>query len=128
LTCGSTRRRSPASPDHAAEAPIVAGEAKAVVFATGPRNEFGRDRPPGAKPPARRSLFMREIARVSHIVAVLPVVLGGVFFLIGIRVGLPLWQSLLFAGIIVANVPERLLPTVTLSLALGAQRTAHARC
>lgn len=104
---------------------IVAGEAKAVVFATGPRSEFGRIAHLVQSVPARRSLFMREIARISYIVAVLAVVLGGVFFLIGIRVGLPLWQCFLFAiGIIVANVPEGLLPTVTLSLALGAQRMA----
>jgi sodium/potassium-transporting ATPase subunit alpha len=104
---------------------IIAGEAKAVVFATGSRSEFGRIAHLVQSVPARRSLFMREIARVSHIVAVLATVLGVAFFLIGIQVGLPLWQSFLFAiGIIVANVPEGLLPTVTLSLALGAQRMA----
>jgi calcium-translocating P-type ATPase len=39
--------------------------------------------------------------------------------------GLPAWENALFAiGIIVANVPEGLLPTVTLSLALATQRMA----
>ena len=41
------------------------------------------------------------------------------------RMGLPIWENLLFAiGIIVANVPEGLLPTVTLSLAMATQRMA----
>jgi sodium/potassium-transporting ATPase subunit alpha len=40
--------------------------------------------------------------------------------------GLPTWENLLFAiGIIVANVPEGLLPTVTLSLAMATQRMAR---
>jgi len=47
------------------------------------------------------------------------------FFLIGLTIPLSFTQNLLFAiGIIVANVPEGLLPTVTLSLAIGAQRMA----
>ena len=41
-------------------------------------------------------------------------------------VGVPLGEGLLFAiGIVVANVPEGLLPTVTLALALGVQRMAR---
>jgi calcium-translocating P-type ATPase len=104
---------------------VIAGEAKAVVFATGTRSEFGRIAGLVQSVPAQRSHFMREIARVSRIVAVFATLLGVVFFFIGIGVGLPQWQSFLFAiGIIVANVPEGLLPTVTLSLSLGAQRMA----
>ena len=45
--------------------------------------------------------------------------------MIGQALGLPFWENLLFAiGIIVANVPEGLLPTVTLSLAMATQRMA----
>ena len=41
------------------------------------------------------------------------------------RSGLPFWANFIFAiGIIVANVPEGLLPTVTLALAMGSQRMA----
>jgi len=47
------------------------------------------------------------------------------FFLIGQMIGLSFWENLVFAiGIIVANVPEGLLPTVTLSLAMATQRMA----
>jgi P-type E1-E2 ATPase len=44
---------------------------------------------------------------------------------LGQVLGLSFWDSFLFAiGIIVANVPEGLLPTVTLALAMGSQRMA----
>ncbi|MEK7769377.1 MAG: HAD-IC family P-type ATPase, partial [Pseudomonadota bacterium] len=50
---------------------------------------------------------------------------GMVFFLVGLWLGLPFWPNLIFAiGIIVANVPEGLLPTVTLALAMATQRMA----
>jgi len=67
----------------------------------------------------------REIARLSRVVAMLAVGIGVVFFVAGQALGLPFWQNFLFAiGIIVANVPEGLLPTVTLSLAMATQRMA----
>jgi calcium-translocating P-type ATPase len=69
--------------------------------------------------------LQREIARVSRLVAALASLLGAIFFLIGQAIGLPFWESLIFAiGIIVANVPEGLLPTVTLALAMATQRMA----
>jgi len=50
---------------------------------------------------------------------------GIFFFLIGYLIGRTFWENFLFAiGIILANVPEGLLPTVTLSLAMGSQRMA----
>jgi len=52
--------------------------------------------------------------------------MGVVFFLVGVWKGLGFWVSSIFAiGIIAANVPEGLLPTVTLALAMGSQRMAR---
>ena len=46
-------------------------------------------------------------------------------FLVGRALDLPFWDNFVFAiGVIVANVPEGLLPTLTLSMAMGAQRMA----
>jgi calcium-translocating P-type ATPase len=106
---------------------LASGEAKAVVFATGMRTEFGRIAHLAQPEPGRRlSPLQAEIVRLSRLVAVLAVGLGGVFFALGQVLGLSFWQNLLFAvGIIVANVPEGLLPTVTLALAMGAQRMAR---
>jgi sodium/potassium-transporting ATPase subunit alpha len=67
----------------------------------------------------------REIARLSRIVAMLATGMGVALFFVGQAMGLPAWENALFAiGIIVANVPEGLLPTVTLSLAMATQRMA----
>jgi len=105
---------------------IIAGECTAVVFATGMHTEFGRIAHLTQTAGETESPLQREIRRVSHLVAVLALALGLIFFAIGQWVGLPFWANFVFAiGIIVANVPEGLLPTVTLSLALAAQRMAR---
>jgi len=105
---------------------VVSGEASAVVYATGMRTEFGRIAHLTQTAGESVSPLQREIARLSRLVAVLASLLGVVFFLIGQMLGLPPWENLLFAiGIIVANVPEGLLPTVTLSLAMATQRMAR---
>lgn len=104
---------------------VEAGEGRAVVYATGARTEFGRIAHLTQTAGAGASPLQREIRRLSRIVALLATGFGGVFFVLGQALGLPFWQNLLFAiGIIVANVPEGLLPTVTLSLALATQRMA----
>jgi sodium/potassium-transporting ATPase subunit alpha len=104
---------------------IVAGECSAVVYATGMRTEFGRIAHLTQTVGETESPLQKEIRRVSRLVALLALGLGVLFFAIGNFVGLPFWANFMFAiGIIVANVPEGLLPTVTLSLALATQRMA----
>jgi len=105
---------------------VVSGQARAVVYATGARTEFGKIAHLTQTTGEASSPLQREIARLSRIVAALATGLGVVFLFIGEALGLPTWENLLFAiGIIVANVPEGLLPTVTLSLALATQRMAR---
>ncbi len=105
---------------------VVSGQARAVVYATGMRTEFGRIAHLTQTAGAASSPLQREIARLSRIVAALATGMGVGLFFIGQALGLPTWENLLFAvGIIVANVPEGLLPTVTLSLAMATQRMAR---
>ena len=105
---------------------VVSGQARAVVYATGMHTEFGRIAHLTQTAGAASSPLQREIARLSRIVAALATGMGVALFFIGQAMGLPTWESLLFAiGIIVANVPEGLLPTVTLSLAMATQRMAR---
>jgi len=105
---------------------VVSGGATALVFATGMRTEFGRIAHLTQTAGEPESPLQREIRRVSRIVAALAAALGGVFFVIGRAIGLPFWDTFMFAiGVIVANVPEGLLPTVTLSLAMATQRMAR---
>jgi P-type E1-E2 ATPase len=104
---------------------LVSGKAKAIVYATGMHTEFGNIArlTQAARDPL--SPLQKEIARLSRLVALFATLLGVLFFLIGHVVGLSFWANLVFAiGIIVANVPEGLLPTVTLSLAMATQRMA----
>ncbi len=104
---------------------LISGEARAVVFATGMHTEFGKIAHLTQAAGEVVSPLQREIARVSRLVAGLAALLGVVFFAIGRFIGLPFWENFVFAiGIIVANVPEGLLPTVTLSLAMATQRMA----
>ena len=104
---------------------VVSGSAVALVFATGMRTEFGKIAHLTQVGQEAPSPLQREISRLSRIVGILAAGLGVVFFLIGQALGLPFWANFLFAiGIIVANVPEGLLPTVTLSLAMATQRMA----
>jgi calcium-translocating P-type ATPase len=104
---------------------LVSGEAKALVFATGSHSAFGKIAKLTQATADTISPLQIEIVRVSRIVAGLSLALGVIFFLIGQAIGLPFWATFIFAiGIIVANVPEGLLPTVTLALAMGSQRMA----
>ncbi|MGD9983240.1 MAG: cation-translocating P-type ATPase [Porticoccaceae bacterium] len=105
---------------------LVAGEGVAVVFATGMRTEFGKIARLTQSADAELSPLQQEIRRLSRWIAVLATGVGTVFFVIGMALGLPFWANFAFAiGIIVANVPEGLLPTVTLALAMATQRMAR---
>ncbi len=104
---------------------VVSGEGRALVFATGMHTEFGKIAHLTQTVVKTNSPLQREIARLSHIIAGLSITLGVIFFFIGQWIGLSFWTNFMFAiGIIVANVPEGLLPTVTLSLAMATQRMA----
>jgi calcium-translocating P-type ATPase len=104
---------------------VTAGQGLAVVVATGMRTEFGRIAHLTQMAPERIAPLQREIADLSRRIAMLSVLLGVALFAIARAVRLPFWDNFVFAiGVIVANVPEGLLPTLTLSMAMGAQRMA----
>lgn len=66
-----------------------------------------------------------EIERFIKLISAVAIFLGVTFFIFGWAYGYSTITNLVFAiGIIVANVPEGLLATVTVSLALTAQRMA----
>jgi calcium-translocating P-type ATPase len=107
---------------------MAAGEAKALVFATGMHTAFGRIAHLAEITPEPRSPLQQEIASLSRLIAGLAMAVGAAVFLIGHIIGLPVRIGLVFAiGIIVANVPEGLLPTVTLSMAMAARKMAQRR-
>ena len=125
LTGESVPRRLAEDDDLYAGTFIVEGTAEAVVTATGTRTRLASiatltrqvHRPPGP-------LALR-LHRVVSVIAVTSVAVGTVLFGVSQLLGLGLAEGFLFAlGVTVALVPEGLLPTVTLSLALGARTMA----
>lgn len=107
---------------------VVEGEASATVVATGATTRLAgiaglsQTRRPPPSP------LRRELDRVSRLIAAVAITVGVVFFGISLLVGTPASNGFLFAvGVTVAVVPCGLLPTVTLSLAVGAQRMATRR-
>jgi magnesium-transporting ATPase (P-type) len=104
---------------------VVEGEAEALVTATGSRTRLARVAELTQRQTRPKTPLARELERLVRTIAILAVVIGGVFFVVALVVGLPLRGGYLFAlGVAVALVPEGLLPTVTLSLAMGASRMA----
>jgi sodium/potassium-transporting ATPase subunit alpha len=104
---------------------ILSGHGRAVVFATGMGTEFGKIASLASTVAPGPSPLQTEIIKVTRIVAFIALAMGAVFFVIGVSTGLGFWISAIFGiGIIVANVPEGLLPTVTLALAMSSQRMA----
>jgi sodium/potassium-transporting ATPase subunit alpha len=105
---------------------VLSGNGKGVVFATGMRTEFGKIAHLAGTVESGLSPLQLEIKRITRIVGFIATLMGLFFFLTGYLTGRNFLENLLFAiGIIVANVPEGLLPTVTLSLAMGSQRMAR---
>ncbi len=104
---------------------VKKGHGKAVVFATGPRTEFGKIATLSRDVKRNPSPLERETAHMVRVLTIIAVSMGAVFFTYGVLSGQSLWINLVFMmGIIVANVPEGLLPTFTLSLAMGSLRMA----
>lgn len=106
---------------------VVEGDASARVTATGRQTRLaGIARlTTGAGPDTPLTRGLRGVVRLTAIIAVGT---GTLFLLVSMLVGNPIRDAFVFAiGVTVALVPEGLLPTVTLSLALGSERMARRR-
>ncbi len=105
---------------------VVSGRAEALVTATGMGTEFGRIAALTQQTHAKPSPLELELKHVTRLVAVVSMAAGTAFFLVAGALGMGLEERFVFAvGVMVANVPEGLLPTVTLALALATQRMAR---
>lgn len=106
---------------------VAAGRAIAVVYATGAQTEFGHVAHLTTLVKRDPSTLEIQVAQIVRIITAIAISMGIVVFLLSyLLIGMEVTESFIFAiGIIVANVPEGLLPTVTLSLALGVQQMAR---
>jgi sodium/potassium-transporting ATPase subunit alpha len=104
---------------------MVSGQCKTVVFATGRHTEFGKIARLTQTGRAETSPLREQVAYLSRVIGILAIIIGLAFFAISRMIGVPFWAGFIFAiGIIVAMVPEGLLPTLTLALVLATQRMA----
>jgi sodium/potassium-transporting ATPase subunit alpha len=104
---------------------VTKGHGIAAIFATGAATEFGKIAHLTQEVGEAPTPLQRELTYVIRVISIISVILGVGFFIIGHFIGITFFNSFIFAiGIIIANVPEGLLPTVTLSLSLASQRMA----
>src|SRR5512143_1747643 len=104
---------------------IISGSGKAIAFATGMKTEFGRIAHLTSAVEAGLSPLQKEIVKATRVVAVIAGTVGLFFFVLGFIIGRTFWDNFIFAiGISVALIPEGMLPTGTLALAMGSQRMA----
>jgi len=108
---------------------VASGRALAVVTATGDRTVFGGIARLTQRVEERPSPLQRELDIAVRAISLVAVGIGiGITLLAWGLVRLDLATALTFAlGLIVAFVPEGLLPTLTLSLAMAVQRMARRR-
>ncbi|MGB4782914.1 cation-translocating P-type ATPase, partial [Candidatus Methylomirabilis sp.] len=104
---------------------VLSGTARVVIFATGMSTEFGKIAHLTSGVEAEMSPLQQEIRKVTRLIAAISIGIGLAFFGLGVLMGRSFWENFVFAvGLLVANVPEGLLPTVTLALAVSGQRMA----
>jgi potassium/sodium efflux P-type ATPase len=103
---------------------VVAGRGVAVVYATGAETEFGQVAHLTTAVKREPSTLEIQVAQIVRLITAIALGMGATVFALSYSlIGMNVMESFIFAiGIIVANVPEGLLPTVTLALALGVKR------
>merc|ERR1711935_868335 len=108
---------------------VVEGTAKGVVINIGDSTVMGRIAGLASGLESGDTPIAKEIAHFIHIITAVAVFLGVTFFVIAVILGYHWLDAVIFLiGIIVANVPEGLLATVTVCLTLTAKRMASKNC
>ena len=136
LTGESAPQRRSSEPSHApllqatdvvfSGTSCVGGNGRAVIYATGDHTELGRIASLSQRVTRERSPLEEQVRQVARLIALVAVIAGIAFLPLGVLAGLPVKDAFLFAvGLLVANVPEGLLPTITLSLAVGVRAVAR---
>ena len=104
---------------------VVEGDADAVATSTGSQTRLASIARLTSEQEKPTTPLTLELRRVVRLIAAIALGAGAVFFVVTLVLGNPLSDALIFAiGVTVALVPEALLPTVTLTLAWGAEQMA----
>lgn len=105
---------------------VSAGSGKAVVVGTGMTTEVGKIASITQSLKKDLSPLQKEMKRAVNTITIISISLGILFFFLGKALGgLSYIGAFIFTiGITVANIPEGLLPTLSLALAMGVTRMA----
>nr|XP_045009510.1 sodium/potassium-transporting ATPase subunit alpha-4 [Jaculus jaculus] len=107
----------------------VEGTAQGIVIATGDSTVMGRIASLTSGLKMTQTPIAAEIEHFIHLITSVAVFLGVTFFVLSLILGYGWLEAVIFLiGIIVANVPEGLLATVTVCLTLTAKRMARKNC
>merc|ERR1711992_91480 len=107
----------------------VEGTAKGMCVNIGDNTVMGRIAGLASGLESGETPIAKEIAHFIHLITAVAVFLGVTFFIIAFILGYHWLDAVIFLiGIIVANVPEGLLATVTVCLTLTAKRMASKNC
>lgn len=102
------------------------GEASAIVTRTGMRTELGRIAALSEQTTQEPSPLERQVKRVAWLIGLVAMGAAVAFLPLGAAAGLTFGAAVSFSiGLLVANVPEGLLPTITLALAVGVRDLAQ---
>ena len=105
---------------------VLSGSGVAVAGATGNATEFGKIASLTKNVRKAVTPMQREIIHLTRTFTMIALLMGGFFFALGLFSGKGIMLASLFAiALIIANVPEGLLPTIALSLSLASQRMAR---
>ena len=108
---------------------ILEGKGKGIVVRTGDKTYMGSIAGLVSNLDAMQTPINKEIKSFVRKITLIAVVLGVLFFIIALLMGYSWDKAVVFLiGIIVANVPEGLLVTVTITLSLTAKRMASKNC
>uniref|UniRef100_H2Z2K8 Potassium-transporting ATPase alpha chain 2 n=1 Tax=Ciona savignyi TaxID=51511 RepID=H2Z2K8_CIOSA len=108
---------------------MIACSGQGIVIKCGDHTVMGRIATLASGLSSGQTPIAREIAHFIHIITGFAVFLGVTFFIISMALGYHWILSVVYLiGIIVANVPEGLLATVTVCLTLTAKRMARKNC
>ena len=104
---------------------VASGSATVVVAATGPRTRLGGISELTGRVVRRPTPLRLQLNRAVRLIAAFAIATGVVFFGVALFLGTHPRDGFLFSiGVIVALVPEGLLPTLSLALAMSATRMA----
>ena len=108
---------------------VLEGKGTGVIIETGDKTVIGNIAGLVSGMAAGQTPINKEIKKFISVITFIAVFLAVSFFIIALSMGYNVVKATLFLiGILVANVPEGLLVTVTITLSLTAKRMAQKNC